>query len=63
MENNRYIPCQHCRQRLKDWNWYVCNECSFRVCPGCLQRHSGPYGNGGFKCSQCDFGRLHQERN
>jgi len=42
----------------RDWNWFVCDQCGFRVCPHCLGKHTGPYGNGGYKCSRCAFGHL-----
>jgi len=42
----------------KDWNWYVCNQCGFRVCPHCQGKHTGPHSTGGFKCSQCPTGYL-----
>lgn len=54
-----WIPCQCCHQQYtEDWTWYVCDECGFRICTNCLEKHSGPYGNGGFKCSQCMMGHL-----
>lgn len=55
------IPCQNrsCGRTLpKTWNWYVCKDCGFRVCPSCLGSHKGPHSNGGFKCSQCTFGQM-----
>ncbi|MGA2620210.1 MAG: hypothetical protein ABSF26_21535 [Thermoguttaceae bacterium] len=57
--NNVLIPCQCCGHMLpRDWNWFVCDQCGFRVCPHCLGKHTGPYGNGGYKCSRCAFGHL-----
>lgn len=58
-----FIPCQNCgRQYADTTNWYVCDECGYRICPSCFGSHSGP-GNGhnvgGFKCSQCQMGYLH----
>ncbi len=54
-----WIPCQCCHQQYtEDWTWYVCDECGFRICMNCFDKHSGPYGNGGFKCSQCMMGHL-----
>lgn len=54
-----WIPCQCCHQQFtEDWTWYVCDECGFRICMNCFDKHSGPYGNGGFKCSQCMMGHL-----
>jgi hypothetical protein len=53
------IPCQCCGHMLpKDWNWYICNQCGFRVCPHCQCKHTGPHSTGGFKCSQCPTGYL-----
>jgi len=55
------IPCQCCHQEFpRQWTWYVCNECGFRVCVNCLGSHQGQYG-GGFKCSQCAFGQMEQK--
>ena len=57
------IPCQCCgRPRPKNFEWYVCNECSYRVCLYCQGSHKGPYSTGGFKCSQCAFGTLQKTR-
>lgn len=54
-----WIPCQHCGNELPvDWNWFVCDKCGFRVCPSCLDKHSGRYSTGGFKCSKCIIGVL-----
>ena len=53
------ITCQSCRSEYtKSWNWFVCKDCGFRVCPHCLGSHKGPYSSGGFKCSQCAFGQM-----
>lgn len=55
-----WIPCQCCHQQFtEEWTWYVCDNCGFRICMSCFDKHSGPYGNGGFKCSQCMMGQLH----
>ena len=52
------IPCQCCgKEYPKDFNWYVCDKCGYRVCPFCLSRHRSRYGTG-FKCSQCAFGQM-----
>lgn len=54
-----WIPCQCCHQQFtEDWTWYICDKCGYRICMDCQNRHSGPYGNGGFKCSQCMTGYL-----
>lgn len=53
------IPCQCCGQEYDQrWRWYVCDTCGYRICPSCLGRHTGKYGSGGFKCSQCAFGHM-----
>ena len=61
MEKGNWIPCQCCGQQYVDdsWNWYVCDKCGYRICMSCFNKHSGPYGNGGYKCSQCMMGQLH----
>jgi hypothetical protein len=57
--SNVLIPCQCCGRNLpKDYSWFVCNECGFRVCPHCQGKHTGSYSNGGYKCSRCAFGML-----
>jgi hypothetical protein len=57
------IPCQCCgRPRPKNFEWYVCNECSYRVCLYCQGKHKGLHSTGGFKCSQCAFGTLSMQR-
>ena len=57
MSDNYWIPCQHCGKDLpRNWDWWVCNCCGFRVCPACLGEHRGPHGQS-FKCSQCMPGR------
>lgn len=54
-----WIPCQCCHQQYtEDWTWYVCDECGFRICTNCFNKHTGPYGTGGYKCSQCMMGHL-----
>lgn len=60
MEKGTFIPCQCCGQQYvgESWSWYVCDECGYRICMSCHGIHSGPYGNGGFKCSQCMTGYL-----
>ena len=56
------IPCQCCRQELPStWVWWVCDACGFRICTSCLNKHTGPHGGGGFKCSQCAFGKMEQK--
>lgn len=56
------IPCQNCKIEFEgNWpsNWYTCNNCNFRVCVSCLNKHSGTHNaSSGFKCSQCQFGNL-----
>ena len=53
------IPCQCCGKMLPpSYNWFICDQCGFRVCPHCQGQHKGPYGNGGYKCSRCAFGHL-----
>ena len=57
-----WIPCMCCGQQYVSdaWSWYVCDNCGYRICPNCLNCHSGPYAmNGGYKCSQCMMGHLH----
>ena len=57
--SNVLIPCQCCGQNLpKDYTWFICKECHFRVCPQCQHKHKGRHSNGGYKCSQCAFGIL-----
>jgi len=57
------IPCQNCRKQYPtNWNWHVCDKCGFRICQACLGNHKGPHSSGGFKCSQCPFGRMEQKR-
>jgi hypothetical protein len=61
--NSDLIPCQCCGQMLPAyWNWFVCDKCGYRICPSCLSKHKGPYGSGGFKCSQCAFGQMHEKK-
>jgi len=55
-----FIPCQNCGKLLPHkWTWYVCDNCSFRICSNCLSTHKnkGKYGSG-TKCSQCPPGIL-----
>lgn len=56
-----WIPCQCCGKQFvaESWTWYVCDKCGYRICTSCHGKHSGPYGHGGFKCSQCVNGQLH----
>ena len=55
---SNWIPCMCCgRQYPANSRWYVCDTCGYRVCPFCLNKHHGPYG-GGYKCSQCAWGRM-----
>jgi hypothetical protein len=59
---NYLIPCQHCGKMLPQaWNWFICNQCGFWVCPHCLSEHRGQYGRG-FKCSRCPFGQMKMVR-
>ena len=56
------VSCQCCHRTMSDkGHWFVCNSCGYRICPSCLSEHSGPYSNGGYKCSQCSWG--HMDRN
>lgn len=61
MDKGTFIPCQCCGQQYvgESWTWYVCDKCGYRICMSCHDKHSGPYGHGGFKCSQCMTGQLH----
>lgn len=61
MDKGSFIPCQCCGQQYVDesWTWYVCDKCGYRICPNCFDKHSGPYGHGGYKCSRCMTGQLH----
>ena len=53
------LRCQCCgKEYPRGFNWYVCNNCGFRICPFCLSKHQGRYSNGGFKCSQCFPGQM-----
>ena len=60
IEKGNWIPCQCCGKQYVDvsWPWYVCNKCGYRICMDCFNNHNGPYGHGGFKCSQCMMGQL-----
>ena len=54
------IPCNHCKKNMfppPKAKWFICNLCNFRICPGCISKHKGPYGTG-TKCSQCRQGFL-----
>lgn len=55
-----WIPCQCCGQQHvgESWTWYVCDKCGYRICMNCFGNHNGPYGHGGYKCSQCMMGHL-----
>lgn len=59
------FPCQCCGHEYPDEgrNWYVCDQCNYRICPNCLGKHSGPYGSGGLKCGQCRFGYFQLRQN
>ncbi len=51
------IPCQHCGKLFPStWNWFICDDCHYRICQPCISKHSGKSGNSGFRCSQCAFG-------
>ena len=53
------ISCRVCgKQYPPNFSWYSCDKCNFRVCPGCVAYHKGPYSSGGKKCSQCQWGYL-----
>ena len=53
------IPCMYCGTQYPDtWIWYVCDTCGFRICPSCIGKHEGPWGNHSNKCSQCSMGML-----
>lgn len=58
-----WIPCQCCgKQYTTHWNWYICDNCGYRICMECYGRHTGPgngHNSGGGKCSQCPTGWLH----
>lgn len=49
------IPCQHCGDKHpnKNYKWYVCNKCGFRIDAKCISKHGK-----GYKCSKCDFGKI-----
>jgi hypothetical protein len=54
-----WIKCQQCKQeQAKEATWMVCNCCGFRVCCGCIHKHTGSYSSGGNKCSQCSTGQM-----
>jgi hypothetical protein len=58
---NNMLPCQCCgKEQPRNFLWYRCDQCGFRVCAACLSRHRGRYGTatGGFKCTQCANGQL-----
>ncbi len=60
--DSKMIPCQWCRKEQPAYsNWYICDNCGFRVCSQCTNRHYGPYKkspDGSGQCSQCSRGRL-----
>jgi len=60
-EKGNWIPCQCCGKQYvgENWTWYICDKCGYRICMNCHSIHSGPYGHGGYKCSQCIMGQLH----
>ena len=61
--SNVLIPCQRCGHMLpRHYSWFVCDECGYRVCQHCQGKHTGPHGNGGYKCSQCALGHLEIKR-
>lgn len=54
-----FIPCQCCGKEYPlSWSWYICDKCGYRICPNCLSKHFGKYSSGGYKCSQCAFGKM-----
>ena len=58
-----FIPCQCCgAEYTENWNWWVCDNCGYRICPNCFNKHKGKYGSGGYKCSQCMTGWLKLNR-
>ncbi len=62
MADNCWIACQHCGKDLpRNWDWWVCKCCGFRVCPACLGEHEGPHGQS-YKCSRCMPGRMEMHR-
>lgn len=62
ISDSQQIPCQWCGKKQPAYsNWYICNNCGFRVCSQCTNRHYGPYKkspDGSGQCSQCSRGRL-----
>ena len=59
--NGLFAPCMCChREYTKDWIWFVCDQCGFRICLGCLGLHRGPHGDG-MKCSRCTWGWMRRE--
>ena len=55
---NIWIRCMCCgKEYPANSNWYVCDSCSYRICPFCITRHRGLYG-AGYKCSQCRWGMM-----
>ncbi|MGG7622211.1 hypothetical protein [Bacillus coreaensis] len=49
------IPCQKCRNELpREWLWYVCDTCGYRICHFC-------YAGQGGKCSDCAFGWMKEK--
>ncbi|WP_431026741.1 hypothetical protein [Lysinibacillus sp. LZ02] len=50
-----FIPCQKCKQTFsKEWFWYVCDTCGFRVCHAC-------HAIQGRKCEECAFGWMKEK--
>ena len=51
------VPCHYCKKEFpsKNWNWYECDKCGFKICQFCRSTHKGKHGSGS-KCSQCAFG-------
>lgn len=60
-DKGTWMPCQCCGRQYvgESMSWYVCDKCGYRICMNCHSVHSGPYGHGGFKCSQCMTGQLY----
>ena len=62
ISDSQQIPCQWCRKTQPAYsNWYICNNCGFRVCSQCTNKHYGPYKtspDGSGQCSQCSRGQM-----
>lgn len=62
-ESMSYMACPCCGRLYGPGSmWFVCDTCGFKVCIFCCDKHKGFYSNGGFKCSQCSSGQMHQKR-